>query len=125
MTKVDLHPIRNNPDLPSFFQQHLLNRIAEHGGYYGIAWKLVRRYRDGKYCLANKSGGRLCLFNAKIPGTGPRSRCGFHGGTGNSGPKTVAGKKRIADAQKLRWAKYRIAKGTARMGDAELLAAAS
>ena len=108
--KVDLHPVRNNPDLPPFFKQHVLKRIAEHNGQYGLAWRLIRRYREGRYCLAKKAGGRLCLFNAKVPGEGPRGRCGWHGGTGNSGPKTAAGKKRIGDAQKLRWARYRIEK---------------
>jgi hypothetical protein len=110
MTKIDLCPIKNNPDLPEFFQEHLRKRMRENGGYYGIAWKLIRRFRAGKYCLAQKSGGRLCLYSAKIPGDGPRGRCGWHGGTGNTGPKTAAGKKRIGDAQRLRWARYRISK---------------
>ena len=113
MTKIDLCPIKTNPDLPLFFQDHLRKRIVENGGYYGIAWRLIRRYREGRYCLAKKSDGRLCLNNAKIPGEGPRGRCGWHGGTGNSGPKTAEGKKRIGDAQRLRWARYRIAKGNA------------
>lgn len=109
MPKIDLCPIKNNPDLPDFFKTHLLKRIEEHGGNYGIAWKLITRYREGRYCLARKSGGRLCLFSAKIPGDGPRGRCGWHGGTGRSGPKIAGGKKRIGDAQRLRWAHYRIA----------------
>jgi hypothetical protein len=122
---VDLHPVRNDPDLPEFFKQHLKKRIDEQNGQYGLAWRLIRRYREGKYCLAKKSGGRLCLFSAVVPGDGPRGRCGWHGGTGNTGPKTEAGKARIGDAQRLRWAKYRVAKGATRAGDAELLAAAS
>ena len=44
------------------------------------------------------------------------------GGTGRTGPKTVGGKKRIGDAQRLRWARYRIANGKARKDDAELVA---
>ena len=119
MTNIDLHPVRNNPDLPDFFKQHILKRIDEHNGQYGIAWRLIARYRDGRYCLAKKAGGKLCLFTAKVPGNGPRGRCGFHGGTGNSGPKTAEGKKRIAEAQKLRWARYRIANNKGRNGDAE------
>jgi len=110
MTKIDLHPGTNNPDLPDYFKQHIQKRIDEHGGTYGIAWRLIRRFREGRYCLAHLSGGRLCLNSAKEPGDGPRSRCGWHGGTGNSGPKTAEGKKRIGDAQRLRWAKYRSAK---------------
>lgn len=103
MSKVDLCPIKNNPDLPAFFQEHLRKRIVESGGYYGIAWRLIRRFREGRYCLAKMSGGKLCLNSAKIPGDGPRGRCGWHGGTGNSGPKTSEGRKRIVDAQRLRW----------------------
>jgi hypothetical protein len=110
MSTVDLHPVRNNPDLPAAFQRHLLKRIDEQGGQYGLAWRLVRRYREGRYCLAKRSDGSLCFFRAVIPGDGPRGRCGWHGGTGNSGPKTAEGKKRIADAQRLRWARYRASK---------------
>ena len=112
MTKIDLHPVHNNPDLPEFFKQHLINRISEHGGHYGIAWKLIKRFREGRYCLANKSGDRLCLNSAFVPGDGPRGRCVWHGGKGTTGPKTAEGKKRIADAQRLRWAKYRLSKDT-------------
>ena len=111
MTKIDLNPLRNNRDLPLFFQEHLRKRMRENGGYYGIAWKLIRRFREGRYCLARKAGGKLCLNNAKIPGDGPRGRCGWHGGTGNTGPKTAEGKKRIGDAQRLRWERYHIANG--------------
>jgi hypothetical protein len=125
MTKiVDLNPILNNPDLPRFFQQHLLKRILEQNGEYGLAWRLIRRYREGRYCLAKKAGGKLCFFSAVVPGDGPRGRCGWHGGTGNSGPKTSAGKKRIGDAQRLRWARYRVAHGMTKKGDVELAAAA-
>ncbi len=110
MTKVNLNPIDNNPDLPNFFKLHLLKRIEEQNGQYGLAFRLVRRYREGRYCLAQRAGGRLCLNSAKVPGDGPRGRCGWHGGTGNSGPKSAKGKKRIGDAQRLRWALYRMEK---------------
>jgi len=79
-------------------------------GQYGLAWRLIRRFREGRYCLAQKSDGRLSLFDAKVPGGGPRGRCGWHGGTGNSRPKIEEGKKRIGDAQRLRWARYRAEK---------------
>ena len=121
MSSIDLHPVRNNPDLPEFFKLHILKRIAEQNGKFGLAWRLIRRYREGRYCLANKAGEKLCLNSAKVPGDGPRGRCGWHGGTGNTGPKTDLGKLTISNAQKLRWAKYRITNGTARDGDAELL----
>jgi hypothetical protein len=67
--------------------------------------------------LANKAGGKLCLNTAKIPGDGPRGRCGWHGGTGRTGPKTAEGKKRIGDAQRLRWARYRLPRQQRRMRD--------
>jgi len=110
MSPVNLDPIANNPDLPDFFKQHILRRIEEQNGQYGLAWRLIRRYREGRYCLAEKSGGKLCLNTAKVPGNGPRGRCGWHGGTGNTGPKTAEGKKKIGDAQRRRWARYRLAK---------------
>ena len=122
MTRIDLHPVRNNPDLPEFFKQHLMNRICEHGGHYGRAWKLIKRFREGRYCLANKSDGRLCLNSAVIPGGGPRGRCVWHGGKGTTGPNTEAGKAVISNAQKLRWAKFRIANGVAREDDFKRLA---
>jgi len=111
MTEIDLHPVRCNEDLPEFLKRHLQKRIQEQNGQFGLAWRLIRRFREGKYCLARKSGGRLCLNTAKVPGNGPRGRCGWHGGTGNSGPKTAEGKKRIGDAQRMRWERYRLEKG--------------
>jgi hypothetical protein len=73
-------------------------------GQYGLAWRLIRLYREGRYCLAKKVGGKLCFNTATVPGDGPRGRCGWQGGTGRTGPKTTEGKKRIGDAQRLRWA---------------------
>jgi hypothetical protein len=35
-----------------------------------------------------------------------KARCGFHGGL-SSGPKTEAGRTRIAEAQRRRWRAYR------------------
>jgi hypothetical protein len=29
---VDLHPVRNNPDLSEFFKQHILKRIEKQNG---------------------------------------------------------------------------------------------
>jgi|GEM_PF-3253179 hypothetical protein len=120
MTKVDLCPIKNNPDLPLYFQEHLRKRITETGGYYGLAWKLIRRFREGRNCLAQKAGGKLCLNSAKVPGSDPRGRCGWHGGTGNSGPKTAEGKNRVGDAQRLRWKKYRFDAGRVKEKNSEL-----
>ena len=86
MSNIDLHPVHNNPDLPPVFKQHILKRVKEQNGQYGLAWRLVRRFRGGKYCLAERAGGKLYLNTAKVPGDGPRGRCGLRGGTGNSVP---------------------------------------
>ncbi|MGB3317287.1 MAG: HGGxSTG domain-containing protein [Albidovulum sp.] len=42
--------------------------------------------------------------NRIVPG---KTRCRFHGGL-STGPKTIEGKARIAAAQRLRWAKWRV-----------------
>jgi len=60
---------------------------------YGLAWPLIHRYREGHYCWVQKAGGKLYLNTDKVPGDDPRGRCGWHGGTGNTGPKTAEGKK--------------------------------
>ena len=53
-------------------------------------------------CGARTRKGGACL-NKSEPG---KLRCKFHGGK-STGPKTAEGKTRIAEAQRLRWAKYR------------------
>ena len=53
-------------------------------------------------CGAKNREGRPCA-NKAMSG---RRRCRFHGGM-SSGPKTPAGRARIAAAQKLRWAIFR------------------
>lgn len=63
------------------------------------AARLARRRR---VCGARTRKGGSCL-NKSEPG---KERCKFHGGK-STGPKTEAGKARIAEAQRLRWAKYR------------------
>ena len=80
MTTVDLHPVKNNPDLPPYFKQHILKRIEEQNGQYGLAWRLIRRYRDGKYCLAKKAGGELCLNNGTVARATPDRKLWRGGG---------------------------------------------
>ncbi len=53
-------------------------------------------------CCARTRSGNACRANA-IPG---KTRCRFHGGL-SSGPKTPEGRKRIAEAQRKRWARWR------------------
>ncbi|MFY9641263.1 MAG: HGGxSTG domain-containing protein [Rhodomicrobium sp.] len=56
-------------------------------------------------CGARTRTGRPCQRPALRNG-----RCRNHGGL-SSGPKTEAGKKRIALAQKARWKAYRLGQG--------------
>ncbi|WP_427857120.1 HGGxSTG domain-containing protein [Devosia litorisediminis] len=56
-------------------------------------------------CCARTRAGAQCR-NRVVPG---KRRCRFHGGL-STGPKTHAGRKRIADAQTQRWALYRAEK---------------
>jgi len=53
-------------------------------------------------CGAKTRKGRPC----KLMSEAGRKRCKFHGGM-STGPKTVEGRKRIAEAQRMRWQRYR------------------
>ena len=53
-------------------------------------------------CGAQTRKGTPCRARA-LPG---KTRCKFHGGA-STGPKTPEGRKRIAEAQRRRWAKWR------------------
>lgn len=54
------------------------------------------------FCGARTRMGGKCQCKA-LPG---RTRCKFHGGM-STGPKSAEGRQRIADAQRLRWARIR------------------
>lgn len=58
--------------------------------------------RDRPQCGARTRSASACK-NKVIPG---KQRCKFHGGL-STGPKTKAGKDKIAAAQRLRWNRYR------------------
>ena len=59
--------------------------------------------RNGRIlCGAKTRAGGRCLVRAE-PG---RARCRFHGGK-STGPRTPAGRARIAEAQRQRWRVYR------------------
>jgi hypothetical protein len=66
------------------------------------AWRLPRAERPR--CGANTRAGSPCKRQALANG-----RCPNHGGL-SLGPKTKAGKARIAKAQRLRWKRYRAMK---------------
>jgi hypothetical protein len=62
----------------------------------------VLRRKDRPRCGAKTRAGGRCLVRVE-PG---KRRCRFHGGL-STGPKTEAGRARIANAQRQRWCAYR------------------
>ena len=62
----------------------------------------VQAARDQRLCMAKTRKGTPCIRRV-VPG---KDRCPSHGGK-STGPKTAAGKARIAAAQRKRWAQYR------------------
>src|SRR5260221_11259951 len=58
-------------------------------------------------CGARNHRGKPCSGRGE-PG---KRRCRFHGGL-STGPKTAAGRARVAQAQRHRWKAFRAAKGT-------------
>jgi hypothetical protein len=62
----------------------------------------LQRERDRTLCLAKTRAGHPCVRRV-VPGKG---RCKSHGGA-STGPKTAAGKARVAAAQRARWQRYR------------------
>jgi hypothetical protein len=60
------------------------------------------RRRDLPACGAKTRAGGRCRVKA-VRG---KKRCRFHGGL-STGPKTEAGRARIAEAQRRRWRNYR------------------
>jgi hypothetical protein len=53
-------------------------------------------------CGAKTRAGRPCRMRVEFG----KARCRFHGGL-STGPKTEAGRARIAEAQRRRWRDYR------------------
>lgn len=77
--------------------------------FYAEALRIIRRH-DAKLakCGAKTRAGTPCRCKPRENG-----RCKFHGGA-STGPRTKAGRKRIADAQRKRWVQYRQTKGQIR-----------
>ena len=65
-----------------------------------------RASRKRVVCGAKTRRGTSCKHKSE-PG---KRRCKFHGGR-STGPKSEEGNTRIADAQRLRWALWRVNKG--------------
>jgi hypothetical protein len=70
-------------------------------------------WRKGRLlCGAKTRAGGCCQVRAELG----KARCRFHGGK-STGPKTRAGRARIAEAQRLRWLAYRETVRAVRSGD--------
>jgi hypothetical protein len=63
---------------------------------------LRRRRKDRPLCGAKTRAGGTCMVRVEFA----KTRCRFHGGL-STGPKTEAGRARIAEAQRRRWRAYR------------------
>ena len=76
-----------------------------------VAWReraALRAARRRVVCGANTRKDTPCR-NLSEPG---RKRCKFHGGK-STGPKTCEGRAKIAEAQRIRWAKWRMGQSVA------------
>uniref|UniRef100_UPI00406CDA23 HGGxSTG domain-containing protein n=1 Tax=Phaeobacter sp. PT47_59 TaxID=3029979 RepID=UPI00406CDA23 len=89
------------PKRPQIFKRpgmrwdHFATTTRARGGVLGSAGAQT----FSKQCGARTRKGTACR-SRPIPG---KRRCRFHGGL-SSGPKTQAGRNRIAEAQRKRWA---------------------
>jgi hypothetical protein len=73
-------------------------------GLKGNGMPLPRKQRP--ICGARNRQGKPCGVRVE-PG---KRRCRFHGGL-STGPKTTAGRAKIAEAQRRRWSAFRAARG--------------
>ena len=82
-----------------------------------IAWRAREDERAAKRrvrCEARTTRKGTPCKNMSEPG---RRRCKHHGGR-STGPKTVEGRERIAEAQRARWARWRAVKEARDLADA-------
>jgi len=63
------------------------------------------RRKDRPRCGAKTRAGGTCMMRVEFR----KARCRFHGGL-STGPKTTAGRERIAEAQRRRWRAFRDAR---------------
>ena len=76
-----------------------------------VQWRAREAQRAARRrvrCGAKTRKSKPCL-NLSEPG---KRRCKFHGGK-STGPKTPEGREKIAQAQRERWAKWRVRRGSA------------
>jgi len=83
-------------------ERHWCHRMLERG-LSRTGLPLKRKFRPR--CCAKTRAGAPCIMRV-VPG---KRRCRFHGGL-STGPRTVEGRARIADAQRRRWRALRAAK---------------
>jgi hypothetical protein len=80
-------------------ERHWCRQLFERGlSHRGLPLKRKLRPR----CCAKTRAGAPCIMRV-VPG---KRRCRFHGGM-STGPKTKAGRARIAEAQRRRWKAFR------------------
>lgn len=79
-------------------QQEALDKKSAHSR----AKAAIRAAQHRQQCGAKTRKGHPCS-NKSEPG---RRRCKFHGGL-STGPKTIGGRTKIAEAQRSRWAAYK------------------
>src|SRR5262244_3317906 len=80
-------------------ERHWCREMLERGlSYRGLPLK--RKFRPR--CCAKTRAGAPCIRRV-VPG---KRRCRFHGGL-STGPRTVEGRARIAEAQRRRWRAFR------------------
>ena len=83
-------------------ERHWCRQMLERGlSPRGLPLK--RKYRPR--CSAKTRAGVPCIMRV-VPG---KQRCRFHGGL-STGPRTVEGRARIAEAQRRRWRAFRYVK---------------
>jgi hypothetical protein len=84
-------------------------RARVMGSYWDYTYAAVISYlrqrprrKDRPVCGAKTRAGRPCRMRVEFG----KARCRLHGGL-STGPKTEAGRARIAEAQRRRWRDYR------------------
>jgi hypothetical protein len=83
-----------------------IDAMIENGLKRLLERQRERQSRRRVVCGAKTRRGQSCRMKSE-PG---RKRCLFHGGK-STGPKTPEGKARIAAAQRIRWARFRLNNG--------------
>ena len=80
----------------------VMGSTGEPGHDVGIRPDIARPSQGPAPLRSQDRAGGCCQVRAE-PG---KARCRFHGGK-STGPKTQAGRARIAEAQRFRWRAYR------------------